>query len=73
MKAPGDFTHLFTAIDKFTKWVEAEVVTKTISQKATKFLQNIFVRFVTPHCIITDNGLQSMSEVFKGFASDLEI
>lgn len=30
-KVPGGFTHLFMAIDKFTKWVEAEAVTKMIS------------------------------------------
>lgn len=38
-KAPGGFTHLFVAINKFTKWVEVEAVT----------------------------------EVFKGFMSDLGI
>lgn len=55
-KAPGGFTHLFVTIDKFSKWIEAEAVTKTMSQKAAKFLQNISVRFGTSHCIITDNG-----------------
>lgn len=30
-KAPGSFTDLFVTIDKFTKWVEAEAVTKTTS------------------------------------------
>lgn len=72
-KAPGGFTHLFVAIDKFTKWVEAEAVTKTTSQKVVKFLQNIFIRFGTPRCIITDNGPQFTSVVFKDFASDLGI
>ena len=72
-KAPGGFTHLFVAVDKFSKWIEAEPVPKTTTAKAIKFLQNIFVRFGTPRCIITDNGPQFTSDAFREFASDLGI
>lgn len=31
-KAPGGFMHLFVVIDKFSKWVQAEAITKTMTQ-----------------------------------------
>ena len=55
-KAPGGFTHLLVAVDKFTKWVEAKPVTKCDGKTATKFLRDIIYRFGFPHSTITDNG-----------------
>jgi ribonuclease HI len=34
-KAPGGFDHIFVAIDKFSKWIEAKPVGKITSRKAT--------------------------------------
>jgi hypothetical protein len=30
-KAPGGFTHLLVAVDKFTKWIKAKPIAKTNS------------------------------------------
>jgi len=49
-------THILVAVDKFTKWVEAEPVSKCDAATALKFLKKIIYRFGYPHSIITDNG-----------------
>ena len=72
-RAPGGFTHIFVAVDKFSKWIEAEAVTSTTTAHAIKFLQSIFVRFGVPYSIITDNGPQFTSELFKDYAESLGI
>src|SRR5207237_3089205 len=38
-KAPGGYTHLFVAIDKFTKWIEAKPVATITAAKAKEFFQ----------------------------------
>jgi hypothetical protein len=40
-KAPGGFTHVFVAIDKFTKWIEARPSTKITSNEAVNFFKDI--------------------------------
>src|SRR5438105_2759016 len=57
-RAPGGYTHLFVAIDKFTKWIEANLVTTITAAKAKEFFQYIVVRFGVPNRIITDNGIK---------------
>ena len=49
-------THLLVAIDKFTKWVEAEPIGTCDAETAVKFLKKLIFRFGYPHSIITDNG-----------------
>ena len=49
-------THLPVAVDKFTKWVEVEPVSKCDAATAVQFLKKIIFRFVFPHSIIMDNG-----------------
>ena len=39
-KAPGGFTHLLVAIDKFTKWIEAKLIS-TIDSKEAKLISTI--------------------------------
>ena len=55
-KAPGGFTHLLVAVDKFTKWIEAKPIRKCDGATALKFVKELVVRFGLPHSIITDNG-----------------
>jgi transposase InsO family protein len=55
-RAPGGFTHLLVAVDKFTKWVEAKPIRKCDGKTATKFLRELIHRYGFPHSIITDNG-----------------
>jgi hypothetical protein len=54
-RAPGGYTHLLVAIDKFTKWIEAWPIVKIRSEEAVKFFTNIIYRFGVPNSIITDN------------------
>src|SRR6266566_4513241 len=49
-------THLLVVVDKFTKWVEAEPVSKCDAATAVQFIKKIIYRFDYPHSIITDNG-----------------
>src|SRR3954463_11169190 len=55
-RSPNKNTHLLVAVDKFTKWVEVEPVSKCDAETALKFLKKIIFRFGYPHSIITDNG-----------------
>ena len=49
-------THLLVVVDKFTKWVEAEPVSKCDAAMAVQFMKKVIFRFGFPHSIITDNG-----------------
>ena len=49
-------THLLVAVDKFTKWVEAEPVSKCDAATMVQFIKKVIFRFGFPHSIITDNG-----------------
>ena len=62
-RSPNKNTHLVVAVDKFTKWVEAEPVSKCDAETALKFLKKIIYKFGYPHSIITDNG----TNLSKGF------
>ena len=44
------------AVDKFTKWVEAEPVSKCDAATAVQFMKKIIFRFGFPHSIIIDKG-----------------
>ena len=57
-KAPGGFSHLLVAIDKFSKWIEVRPLTSIRSEQAVAFFTNIIHRFGVPNSIITDNGTQ---------------
>ena len=72
-KAPGGFSHLFIAIDKFTKWIEAKLVAMITAAKAKKFFQDIVVRFGVPSRIITNNNTQYTSAEFKDWCKELGI
>jgi hypothetical protein len=56
-KAPGGYTHLLVAIDKFSKWVEVRPLNSIRSEQAMEFFTNIIHRFGVPNSIITDNSL----------------
>jgi hypothetical protein len=55
-KAPGGYTHLLVAVDKFSKWIEARPITKTKSEQAVLFFHDIIHRFRVPNSIITDKN-----------------
>jgi hypothetical protein len=55
-KARGGFTHIFIAVDKFTKWIEVNPTTSITVVKAVEFIKEIMYRFDMPNNIIIDNG-----------------
>jgi hypothetical protein len=55
-KAKGGFTHIFVAVDKFTKWIEAKPAASITAAKAVEFIREIMYWFGVPNNIITDNG-----------------
>ena len=59
-------THLLVAIDKFTKWVEVEPVSKCDAATAVQFIKKIIFRVGFPCSIITDNG----TNLYKGEMED---
>jgi transposase InsO family protein len=66
-KAPGGFTHLLVAIDKFSKWIEVRPLTSIGSKQAVVFFTNIIHHFGVPNSIITDNGTQFTGKKFLDF------
>lgn len=61
-------------IDKFTNWIEAEPVVKTITEATKRFLtKNVITRFGVPSRIITDNSAQFSSGQFQEFCDELGI
>ena len=72
-RASGGFTHIFVAIDKFTKWIEAKPVATITTAKAKGFFQGIVVRFGVPNRIIMDNGTQFTGAKFKDWCEELGI
>ena len=55
-RAPGGYTHLLVAVDKFTKWIEARPISVIKSKQAVLFFLNIIHRFGVPNSIIMNNG-----------------
>ena len=57
-ESPRGYTHLLVAIDKFSKWIEARLITRIKYEQAVLFFTDIIHRFGIPNTIITDNGTQ---------------
>ena len=57
-KAPRGYTHLLVTIDKFTKWIEARLISAIKSEQAVLFFLDIIHHFGVPNSIIIDNGTQ---------------
>ena len=72
-KAPGGYTHLLVAIDKFSKWIEVRPLNSIRSEQAVAFFTNIIHSFGVPNTIITDNGTQFTGRKFLDFCEDHHI
>jgi transposase InsO family protein len=72
-RAPGGFTHLLVAIDKFSKWIKVRPLTSIWSEQAVAFFTNIIHCFGIPNSIITDNGTQVTRKKFLDFCEDHHI
>jgi ribonuclease HI/transposase InsO family protein len=73
LKAPGGYTHLLVAIDKFSKWVEVRPITNLKAEHAVTFFTDIVYRFRVPNSIITDNGSQFTGRKFLDFCDKFHI
>ena len=63
---------MLVAIDYFTKWAEAEALANIQDVDVKKFMwKKIVTRIGVPNSLISDNGLQFDSKVFRTFCSDL--
>ena len=70
-RAPRGYRYLYVAIDKFTKWAEVEAVRTIPAGSAVKFIKGLVSRFGVPNRIITDNGSQFTSNLFKTYCANL--
>ena len=60
-------THLLVAVDKFTKWIEAEPVSQCDAATAVQFIKKVIFRSGFPRSIITDNGTNLSEGAMKEF------
>jgi transposase InsO family protein len=72
-KAPGGYTHLLVAINKFSKWIEVRPLNSIRYEQAVAFFTNIIHRFRVPNSIITDNGTQFTGRKFLDFCENHHI
>jgi ribonuclease HI len=61
-KAPGGYTHLLVAIDKFSKWVEVRPITNLRAEQAVTFFTDIVYCFGVPNSITPTTGPNSQAE-----------
>ena len=72
--APTKKKLLLVATDYFSKWIEAEAFASIKDKEATQFIwKNIVCRFGIPGTIISDNGPQFDSRVYRNFYQELKI
>ena len=64
---------MLVAVDKFSKWIEAQPIGKINSEQAVLFFTDIVYRFGVPNSIITDNGTQFTGKKFLAFCDDYHI
>ena len=56
--------YIIAAVDHFTKWVEAEVISSSSAKVNAKFIvSNVIVRHGCPQTLLTDNGSNFTSKV----------
>ena len=73
-KTLGNKKYLLVGIDYFTKWVKAEPLANIRDVDAKKFVwKNIITRFGVPHALISNNGLQFDSKMFRKYCGELGI
>ena len=73
-KAVGNKKYLLICTDYFTKWVEAKPLANIRDVDVKRFIwKNIITQFGVPYVLISDNGLQFDSKVFRKYCSNLGI
>jgi hypothetical protein len=65
-------THIFTTVDKTTRWTEAEPLSTTTATSCAETLCSAWIcRFGIPHTITSDRGTQFTSSIRSQFSSVL--
>ena len=57
----------FLAIDAHSKWPEVSIMSFVTTGRTIRALRELYARFGIPHQLVSDNGLQFVSEVLKQF------
>jgi hypothetical protein len=70
---PEGHVYMLVAVDQFTKWVEAALVTTQDSTTAINFIKSIVFLFRVSHSIITDNGTNFTSKEIKSYYESMGI
>ncbi|KAL0440298.1 UNVERIFIED_CONTAM: Retrovirus-related Pol polyprotein from transposon [Sesamum latifolium] len=74
LRAPGQQEYLIVAVDYFSKWVEAEALSKIFEKKVMKFVwKNIVCRFGILRAFVMDNGTQFQGAKFCQWCEELKI
>ena len=72
--APAQKKLLLVATDYFSKWIEADTFSSIKDRDVTLFIwKNIVCWFGIPRSIVSDNGLQFDSRVYRDFCQELKI
>ena len=72
--APAQKKLLLVATDYFSKWIEADAFVSIKDRDVTQFIwKNIVCRFGIPRSIVSDNGPQFNSRVYRDFCQELKI
>ncbi|KAM0917405.1 hypothetical protein ACQ4PT_009539 [Festuca glaucescens] len=69
--AKGGCRYLYVAIDKFTKWAEVEPARTIPARSTVNFIKGLVCRFGVPSHIITDNGSQFTSGLFRAYCASI--
>ena len=72
-KGRGGVEHILTCIDIATRWPEAVAIKSTTTQTVISKLKEIFARQGMPGVLVSDNGPQFSSTMFKDFCRREEI
>ena len=72
--APAQKKLLLVATDYFSKWIEVDAFALIKDKDVTRFIwKNIICRFGIPRSIVSDNGPQFDSRVYRFFCQELKI
>ena len=70
----GQCKFIIVAVDYFTKWAEAELLTTITEQKIRNFVwRAIICRFGIPRALVSDNGKHFDNAKFRDFCAELGI
>ena len=73
-KVVGNRKYLLVGTNYFTKWVEAEPLANIRDVDAKRFIwKNIVTQFGVSHVLISDNGPQFDSKIFRRYCLELGI